>query len=325
MGASDDFRQWKKGAWLGVMDNTYGFLCMIGLGSTGPLYGLARHHARLPIKIAHFVSRYGLVLTVFALAACGKPGSSSDVPLSPIVDAEGRFVPVHYSYEIVHEWPHDPGAFTQGLVFREGEFLESTGLNGRSSLRNVDIKSGRVLKKKTLSAEYFGEGLAVIGPRAYLLTWKSQKGFIYDADTFEQQGEFAYEGEGWGLTTDGKMLIMSDGTDRIRFIDPKSSAVVRTIKVVSSGQPLDRLNELEWIKGEIFANVWRTDTVVRIDPMTGVVRGIIDFSHLLPPEDRRPETDILNGIAYDPEYDRLFVTGKCWPKVFEVRLKPQAR
>ena len=232
-----------------------------------------------------------------------------------------QVAPVHYDYEVVHRWPHDRAAFTQGLVFRADEFLESTGLNGRSSLRDVDLASGRVLKKKNVPAEFFAEGLAVIGARAYQLTWKGRKGFIYDADTFEAQGEFAYEGEGWGLTSDGRQLIMSDGTNRLRVIDPATFRVERTIEVKDGGKPVERLNELEWIHGEIFANVWQTDTVVRIDPATGDVRGIIDFAGLLTPDERGPETDVLNGIAYDAVHDRLFVTGKCWPTIFEVRLK----
>jgi len=274
------------------------------------------------MKITPFVARAGLMLTIVALCACGKGLNSGSVPLSPVASGNGSEPPVRYSYEVINTWPHDPAAFTQGLVFRNGEFMESTGLNGRSTLRDVDLQSGRVLKKKSLSAEFFGEGLAMIGEKAFQLTWKGGKGFIYDAATFESLGEFSYDGEGWGLTTDGKLLVLSDGTNRIRFIDPVSFVVVRTIDVSVSGKPLEHLNELEWIKGEIFANVWRTDTVVRIDPATGIVRGIIDFSHLLAPEKRGAETDVLNGIAYDPDRDKLYVTGKFWPEVFEVKLKP---
>ena len=268
-----------------------------------------------------------LILTLVAFVACGKQvqGDAGNIPLSPSIAPGEKPSPIHYTYEVIHKWPHDPAAFTQGLVFRDGDLLESTGLNGRSTLRTVDLATGRVLHRKSVPAEYFAEGLTVIGTRAYQLTWKGQKGFIYDVTTFESEGEFAYDGEGWGLTTDGKLLIMSDGTDRIRFLDPATFQVVRTIDVVSTGKPVERLNELEWIKGEIFANVWQTDTVVRIDPATGVVRGIIDFSHLLSPDERGPETDVLNGIAYDTEHDKLFVTGKCWPAIFEVRLKQQQR
>jgi glutamine cyclotransferase len=221
---------------------------------------------------------------------------------------------------VVHAWPHDRSAFTEGLVYRDGDLLESTGLNGKSTFRDVDLETGRVLKSVSLPREYFGEGLAVIGTRAFQLTWRNQKGFIYDVATFRAEGEFSYEGEGWGLTTDGRWLIMSDGTSRIRFIDPSNFKVVRTIEVTSAGAPVDQLNELEWVKGEIFANVWQTDRVVRIDPSTGAVRGIVDFSGLLDSGDRGPDTDVLNGIAYDATRDRLYVTGKCWPKLFEVRL-----
>jgi glutamine cyclotransferase len=259
-----------------------------------------------------------LVLAALALAACGRgqQGAAGDVPPSPPGGG-----PARYSFEVVHAWPHDPGAFTQGLVFRDGELLESTGLNGHSSLREVNLETGKVMRQETVPAEYFAEGLAVIGEQAYQLTWKGQTGFIYDVSTFELKGTFPYEGEGWGLTTDGKLLVMSDGTSRIRFIDPDTFKVVRSIDVTLSGKPVVRLNELEWIKGEIFANVWQTDTVVRIDPATGEVRGVIDFSFLLP-LDQRAGVDVLNGIAYDPARDRLFVTGKLWPELFEVRLKP---
>lgn len=265
-----------------------------------------------------------LVLALLIFASCEKKlqGQAGDVPDSPSISAGEKPTLVHYSYEVVNVWPHDPGAFTQGLVFRDGNLLESTGLNNESTLREVELNTGRVRKRISVSPEYFAEGLAVIGTRAYQLTWQNQKGFIYNVATFQLEGEFSYDGEGWGLTTDGKQLILSDGTNRIRFLDPLTFKVTRTIDVYAAGQPVDRLNELEWIKGEIFANVWRTDTVVRIDPTTGVVRGVIDFPFLLPLGDRGPETDVLNGIAYDSVQDKLYVTGKRWPKLFEVRLKP---
>jgi glutamine cyclotransferase len=188
-------------------------------------------------------------------------------------------------------------------------------------LREVELETGRPRKQVALANQYFGEGLAVIGSQAFQLTWQNGKAFVYDVDTFRLLKEFAYSGEGWGLTTDGKLLILSDGTSQIRFLDPATFQVVRTIQVTRDGRPLERLNELEFIHGEIFANVWETDEIVRIDPATGVVRGVIDFSGLLPRAERRSDTNVLNGIAYDPAGDRLFVTGKLWPKVFEVRLK----
>jgi glutamine cyclotransferase len=259
-------------------------------------------------------------LALLLASGCGRSQPPGDVPPAPVGNAGAI---VHYSYEVVQAWPHDTTAFTEGLIFRNGDLLESTGLNGESTLRDVDLNSGRVLKEISVPAEYFGEGLTVIGSRAYQLTWRNGVGFIYDADTFQLLGHFAYTGEGWGLTTDGRWLVLSDGTSHIRFLDPGTFKVIRTIDVTEAGQPVERLNELEWIKGEIFSNVWQTDEIVRIDPTTGNVRGVIDLTGLLPPEDRRPDTDVLNGIAYDDAHDRLFVTGKRWPKMFEIRLKPR--
>jgi glutamine cyclotransferase len=275
------------------------------------------------VKNANLVSRRGAILgaALFALAACGKSIADKSPSVLPNpASAPTSSAPVKYGYEVIATWPHDPKAFTQGLVFRNGDFLESTGLNGQSSLRDVDLKTGRVLKQVSVPSQFFAEGLAVMGDQAFQLTWQSGKGFVYDVDTFRLEKEFAYDGEGWGLATDGHSLILSDGTNRIRFLDPTTFRVVRTIEVTEEGKPVERLNELEWINGEIFSNVWQTNEVVRIDPVSGRVRGVIDFSGLLDPQDRGPETDVLNGIAYDAATDRLFITGKRWPKIFEVRL-----
>lgn len=228
-------------------------------------------------------------------------------------------VPV-YTYKVTHVYPHDPTAFTQGLIFKDGVLWESTGLNGRSTLRKVELATGRVLKKIDVPQQYFAEGMTVFHNRVYQLTWQAQKGFIYDPDTFGQLGEFAYTGEGWGLTHDDQSLIMSDGTNRIRFLDPVTFAVQRTISIVDEGQPLNELNELEYVKGEIYANIWQTDRIVRIDPQTGKILGWIDLTGLLPAGDRTATTDVLNGIAYDEAAGRLFVTGKLWPKLFEIKL-----
>jgi glutamine cyclotransferase len=214
-------------------------------------------------------------------------------------------------------------AFTQGLVWLDGALLESTGLYGQSSLRRVELPTGRVLQQVTVPLDYFAEGLAVLQGKLYQLTWQNQKAFVYDLATFQLEKEFAYDGEGWGLATDGQALILSDGTDRIRFLDPATFAVKRVINVSDHGRPVVRLNELEYVKGEIFANVWQTDFIARIDPATGAVLGWIDLGGLLPPEDRDATTDVLNGIAYDAAADRLFVTGKLWPKLFEVKLEPK--
>jgi glutamine cyclotransferase len=280
------------------------------------------------LKNANPVSRGSgrLLALLLALAGCRQPvavdSGVGNLPATPGDSAAMAPAGVaRYTYEVIRSWPHDRAAFTQGLVFRGGSFIESTGLNGQSTLREVELESGRVLKQVALAPAYFAEGVAVLGGQAFQLTWQNRKGFVYDVDTFRLQREFAYEGEGWGLTTDGSALILSDGTNRIRFLDSVGFAVRRTISVTLEGKEVRGLNELEFIKGEIFANVWQTDDVVRIDPATGNVRGVIDFSGLLAPQDRRPDTDVLNGIAYDAKNDRLFVTGKRWPRLFEVRLK----
>jgi glutamine cyclotransferase len=231
-------------------------------------------------------------------------------------------VPV-YGYEVVNAWPHDTDAFTQGLVFHEGVLLESSGLYGRSTLREVELRTGVVLRQVEVPAEYFAEGLAVLRGRLFQLTWESQKGFCYDLAGLRLEREFAYQGDSWGLTTDGRWMILSDGSDQLRFLDPDSFEVARRLRVRFQGWPLDRLNELEYIRGEIYANVWGTDFVVRIDPADGEVVGVIDFTGLLEAADRGINTDVLNGIAYDAAGDRLFVTGKRWPRLFEVRLKPK--
>jgi glutamine cyclotransferase len=226
-----------------------------------------------------------------------------------------------YTFEVVRSFPHDPQAFTQGLVFENGALYESTGLNGRSSLRKVDLASGKVLMKAEVGQQYFAEGMTIFREKVFQLTWKAGKGFIYDPATFEKTGEFAYTGEGWGLTHDDHSLIMSDGSSTLRFVNPDNFTVEQTIKVTANGQPVERLNELEYVDGEIFANIWETDKIARIDPRSGRVVGLIDLTGLLPASDRTPETDVLNGIAYDAATGRLFLTGKLWPKVFEVKLR----
>jgi len=236
----------------------------------------------------------------------------------------GSVTPAIYDYRVVNIYPHDPSAFTQGLVYIDGEVYEGTGLYGRSSLRKVDLETGRVLQQHDLDATYFGEGIAVVGDRIFQLTWQNGVGFIYDRETFAKLDQFEYATEGWGLTYDGEHLIMSDGTPTIYFLDPETLQAAHSITVTADGQRLPRLNELEYIDGKIFANVWQTDVFVRIDPATGIVDGLADLSGLLgqaPPFEGA--VDVLNGIAYDADHDRLFVTGKLWPYLFEIELQPR--
>jgi glutamine cyclotransferase len=225
-----------------------------------------------------------------------------------------------FGFEVVQRWPHDPQAFTQGLVYRDGRLYESTGQQGESSLRQVELETGAVVRRHDLAYQYFGEGLALLKGRLFQLTWRSQVGFIYDAATFQPVGEFHYTGEGWGLTEDGTSLILSDGTSTLRFLDPVTFEVRRSVKVTDAGKEVWRLNELEYVKGEVFANVWMSDRIARIDPATGRVTGWIDLTGLLPPEERSGREDVLNGIAYDAATDRLLVTGKHWPRLFQIRL-----
>lgn len=238
-----------------------------------------------------------------------------------ILPASCNQVPSAQDYSVVNAYPHDRGAFTEGLFINNGLVYESTGLYGRSSLRKVDLKTGAVLQQVNLPGQFFGEGLALLNGELYQLTWQNHAGFVYDLNTFKPKRQFYYPFEGWGLTTDGKSLIASDGSRQIRFIEPLTFAVQRTIDVSESGSSVTNLNELEYIKGQIYANVWRTDRILRIDPATGTVLADYDLGGLLSPQDREPAVDVLNGIAYDPKGDHLYVTGKLWPKLFEIKLK----
>ncbi|MES2706228.1 MAG: glutaminyl-peptide cyclotransferase [Verrucomicrobiota bacterium] len=259
-----------------------------------------------------------LAALTLGLTACG-PSASSTNAATQAQAVPGKF-PV-YTFEVVKRWPHDPDAFTQGLIFHNGGFLESTGLNGKSSLRRTDLATGNVLQQVTVPSQYFAEGIAVVGSRIFQLTWKDRKGFVYDLDTFRFEREFPYQGEGWGLATDGHQLILSDGTSSIRFLDPATSAVKQVIQVTHQGHPVGNLNELEYIRDEIWANIWGTDFIARINPATGGVNSLVDCTGLLPAADRRSAEQVLNGIAWDAATDRLFITGKWWPAIFEVKLK----
>ena len=224
-----------------------------------------------------------------------------------------------YGYQVVRSYPHDRGAFTQGLIVRNGFFYEGTGMNGRSGLRKVKIETGEVLQAKPLGAEYFGEGITDWKGSLVQITWRSEIGFVYDLNTFEQTRTWTYTGEGWGLAHDDTHVIMSDGSSSLRFLDPATLKETGRIIVRAGMGPVERLNELEYVKGEIFANVWQTERIARISPKDGRVIGWIDLSGLLSPAERAG-TDVLNGIAYDAAGDRLFVTGKLWPRVFEIKL-----
>jgi glutamine cyclotransferase len=223
-------------------------------------------------------------------------------------------------YRIVNTYPHDPRAFTQGLVFADGVLYEGTGLRGQSGLRKVDLKTGNILRVRQLSAHFFGEGITIYGNRVIQLTWRAKVGFVYDRQTFQLLETFNYPTEGWGITHDGRSLIMSDGTSTLYLLDPQTFQEVDRLAVHTRDGPVSRLNELEYVQGEIYANVWKTDRIARISPQTGEVVGWIDLEGLLKPEDRNSRIDVLNGIAYDVENDRLFVTGKLWPKLFEIEL-----
>ncbi len=229
-------------------------------------------------------------------------------------------IPV-YNFVVKNSYPHDAQAFTQGLFFRDGFLYESTGLNGRSSIRKVDLQTGKVLQKKDVSADYFGEGIAELGDSIVELTWQSQVGFVYDRKTFALKRQFSYTGEGWGLASDQHNLYMSDGSASIRVWNAALEEVKR-IQVTANGKPVERLNELEWVEGELYANIWGTDVIARIDPQTGNVVGWIDLTGLLPADQRSNVSmdAVLNGIAYDAKHHRLFVTGKLWPKLFEISL-----
>lgn len=239
----------------------------------------------------------------------GKPGSPSPAPRVQGI-------------RIVNVYPHDPKAFTQGLVFSGGSLFESTGLRGQSTLRRVDLKTGRVIQARSLDPRHFAEGLTLWKDRLIQLTWRSGVGFVYDSDSFAEERQFSYEGEGWGITHDGHMLIMSDGSATLRFLDPATFDVSRTLEVTDAGDPVLNLNELEVVKGEILANVWGKDRISRISPETGQVLGWIDLTPLRSALGPVQGIDALNGIAYDGEADRLFVTGKFWPSLFEIEVLP---
>jgi glutamine cyclotransferase len=266
----------------------------------------------------------GLAASILILGLIGFLWFRGEGGGAPWVTTDAE-VPAHEDgYEVVNKFTHDPGAFLQGLVWRDG-FFESTGQFGRSSLRRVEYPTGKVLQQINLDSQYFGEGLAMVDNRLIQLTWQSHRGFVYDQSSFKVLREFTYDTEGWGLTYDGKSLILSDGTDVLTFYNPDSFKPTRKVSVKFNGTALRNLNELEYIDGEVWANVWHTDRIVRIDPTSGQVKSYLDLAGLLPEEAKSDPEAVLNGIAYDARAKRIFVGGKLWPYIFEIRLKARGK
>ena len=249
-----------------------------------------------------------IVIAVAALAAysCGPATEASGIP--------------EYGYNVIHTYPHDPRAYTQGLFYLNGFLYESTGLNGQSSIRKERLETAEILERHDIPEQYFGEGIVNWKDRLLEITWRTQVGFLYDLASFSLKGQFAYPGEGWGLTQDGKRIIMSDGSSELRFWEPETLRETGRVRVTADGVPIDQLNELEWVKGEVYADIWQTSRIARIDPSSGKVVGWIDLSGILSPTNQAGEGGVLNGIAYDAATDRLWVTGKLWPKLFEIKL-----
>ena len=270
-------------------------------------------------------SAFCVLFTIAVLSGCSpsQQASSDFQPASSQAPAAGRSVAARRTqFKVARSFPHDTNAFTQGLLWHNGALYEGTGLEGHSELRRVDLKSGKVLQRRELPADVFGEGLVLSGNRLIQISWQSERAFVFDLKTFKPQGEFEYEGEGWGLTSDGKELIMSDGSSQLIFRDPKTFEEKRRVDVTFNGKPQKNLNELEWINGQVWANVWQTDTIVRINPRSGVVEAYLDCTGLMKGKtSEEDEDDVLNGIAYDAQKKRIFLTGKLWPKLFEITLE----
>lgn len=284
--------------------------------SAGPAPSASAPSATAPAATV----QVSLPMTVLSQPASPTPSATAEPTMAP--SATPRPAPPTLTFQVVHAYPHDHGAFTEGLEYHDGWLYEGTGLNGQSTLRRVALESGEVAQTREISATYFGEGITIFGDRIYQLTWQSHVGFIYQQDTFAPLGQFAYPGEGWGLTHDESRLIMSDGTATIRFLDPQTLQQTGAITVTDDQGPVLQLNELEYVDGVIYANIWQTDRIAEISPQTGQVLAWVDLTGLLGAEDRQQSVDVLNGIAYDAAGQRLFVTGKYWPKLFEITLAP---
>ena len=275
-------------------------------------------------------SRGPLVRIGFVLSAVAAGGSVTGLSKASRLAAIGlqqtpelANLPV-FGYTVVRTYPHDRDGFTQGLQYVDGVLYEGTGLNGRSSIRKVKLETGEVLQRRDIPQQYFGEGITVWKSELFQLTWVSGVAFVYDRASFLPKRSLRYTGEGWGLTADATGLVMSDGTEYLRFLDPATFAERRRVRVTAGGRPVNHLNELEYVDGEIFANIWQTDFIARIDPLTGRVTGYILLTGLLTPRELG-SADVLNGIAYDLAGRRLFVTGKLWPKLFEIKLVAPSR
>jgi glutamine cyclotransferase len=279
----------------------------------------------------HWLVKALIVLVVPALASsCSEKKTSSNnqppeqsniaSPTSPATGAAGQPARLN-AHEVVNSYPHDPEAFLQGLAYHDGSFFESTGQYGESTLRRVEAATGRVVKKLDLPPNVFGEGLALVADKLFQLTWQNKKGFVYDRETFRLIQEFAYETEGWGLTFDGTSLILSDGTSELTFLDLQSFKPIKKLGVTFNGRPVSQINELEFIEGEIWANVWHEDVILRIDPSSGRVTSYLNLRDIRPRETFNDDEAVLNGIAYDASQKRIFVSGKRWPRIFEIRIK----
>lgn len=272
---------------------------------------------------AILVGTVAFVSTAGAFGACGGDRSAEGAAVADSGVMTAARTPT-YTYDIVQSYPHDPKAFTQGLVWVNDRLFESTGQVGQSNIREVELASGRVIRQKDLAPPHFGEGIVILSEKLFQITWTTGKAFVYTTKDFAPIGEFSYEGEGWGLTTDGTAIVMSNGTSAIVWRDPATFAIQKSITVTDHGTPVSQLNELEWVKGEIWANIWQSEQIARIDPATGNVTGWIDLKGILPAMDRTGTEDVMNGIAYDAARDRLFVTGKLWSKLYEITLRKRS-
>jgi glutaminyl-peptide cyclotransferase len=243
--------------------------------------------------------------------------ATANEPVTPVAQLTAK----RLSYEVLNSYPHDPDAYLQGLIWYDNGFYESTGLYGRSTLRRVEFPSGKVVKSIDLDSTLFGEGLTLVGEHLIQLTWQAHRGFVYDRETFKLVREFTYDTEGWGLAYDGRNLILSDGSSTLTYLDPQTYQPVRKLRVTMNGRPISELNELEFIEGELWANVYQTDLILMIDPATGQVKSFMNLGSIREASERIGNQDVLNGIAYDSEQKRIFVSGKLWPRLFEIRIK----